>query len=455
MALAACAPSSPETTVPPTGTTSDNGAAAPTAAAASGRTAQISELKNAVEARQTAETAYQPAQEGEQILTGGAVKTGDEARVRIDTSEGSIIRVAANTEFTLRELSPTDDNPVTRLTLEAGKVWVWVTKALGAGTFEIETPTGTATVRGSLMSVEHDRGAGRTLITCLEGQCRLGDAAGNLTDLVEGQQTEIPGAGQGPLAARRITRAQIQDWLDNFPEVRAIVERLRTRLGAEPEPTLASGGGLTACDHPYFPIRTGASWAYNTTEGPTTWTVTSAEGDSANASASMLFTFSAGQITWSWTCTPAGLVSYDYNTLSTPELGQVVTTRIDSSSGVWLPPAELLVPGYSWSFSYEGTSETTVPGIPQTVNSTMQVSDTFTVVSADPVTVNGQTVDGLQVAGEQTVTIVISIPGIEAPPTTSTATSTYVYGRGIGMIESASTGPNSTSTSSLTAFNIP
>ncbi|MBM2851113.1 MAG: FecR protein, partial [Anaerolineales bacterium] len=198
------------------------------------RTAILSELLNQVEARQDAQVDWQTATDGQQIGVGGAAKTSNESRVRIDTSEGTIVRVAPNSEFELTVFSPQVTNPVTRLKLAVGKLWALVLGIQEPGAFEIETPTGSATVRGSLMSVEQDSASGRMLITCLEGQCRLSNPAEVPVDLAAGEQSEIPAPGQDPLPARPMDRTQIEDWLANFPEAQAAAQRLLDQL---PTPT--------------------------------------------------------------------------------------------------------------------------------------------------------------------------------------------------------------------------
>lgn len=210
--------------------------AAPTATPVP-RTAQLSEIQNDVNARDTAENKWQAASDGQEISEGGGVSTGDESRVRVDTSDGSIVRIAANSEFALVTFSQQPTEPLTRLKLEAGKVWAFVSEALGAGLFEIETPTGAATVRGSLMSVDYTPAGGRMLITCLEGACRLGSPAGASTDLTAGQQTEIPAAGLDPLPASPMDRVQLEDWRLNFPEAQTAVQRVLDQLRDQATPT--------------------------------------------------------------------------------------------------------------------------------------------------------------------------------------------------------------------------
>lgn len=209
------------------------GPATPATPTVQPRTAQLSELNNSVTARDTNAQEWGTASEGRVINVSGGVRTGDDSRARLDTSEGSIIRIAANTEFELLEFPPELNNPITKLRLEAGKIWIIVSEALGDGNIEIETPNGIATVRGSLMSVEQTAISGAMQITCLEGACRLRGNSGQFITVPPGQQSDIPVPGQNPTAPQPMTLAQIQDWQNNVPEAAAAA----TNLLNQPTPT--------------------------------------------------------------------------------------------------------------------------------------------------------------------------------------------------------------------------
>lgn len=150
------------------------------------RQASVVEVKNQVNAREMASAAWLAASPGQQVFIGGGVKTGVEARARLDISDGTILRLGADTEFVLTALPPEPSGATTRWVLVAGKVWTFVSDALGGGTFEIETPSGVATVRGSYLSLEYAPATGQAVATCLEGQCRLTGATGAFTDLTRG-----------------------------------------------------------------------------------------------------------------------------------------------------------------------------------------------------------------------------------------------------------------------------
>jgi len=450
--LSACGNES--TTAPATAGAGNNLPAAstpiPGSPAAATRTARISELRNMVNSKKTNAADWLTASEGEQILAGGGVRTGEESRVRIDTSDASLIRIGANTEFQLLEFSPQPTDPVTRLQLEAGKLWVQVTQALGGGSFEVETPAGVAAVRGSLMSVAFDRAAGRMAVTCLEGECELRDRAQNAVRLRAGEASEIAGPGQGPLAARRINRAELQDWIDHFPEAAAIARSWLERLGLDKT-------GLTACDHPYWPMRPGATWIYATSEGPVTWTIESVSGDASQAVAVM--TFTAGEITgtYNWQCDQNGITSFDFGQLSSTEFGTISDFVVTSSSGVWLPPADRLAVGYAWALTFDLEMKLTGAGGSDAgfTTATASVTENNTVSGANPVSFDGQAFDGLQITRESFRNIQMQMAGIAVPPIQLNDTGNWEMARGIGAVRWTSTAGDARTTGELVSYSIP
>jgi hypothetical protein len=204
-------PTTAAPTFPPAPTTIPATAAPP-------RSANLSELQKEVEVCPKTGDIWQEAREGQTVWAGGEVKTGDEARARLDISDGAIIRLGANSQFELAEMTMTGSDPLTRLRLEAGKVWVALTRESGQGEFEIETPVGTVSVRGSYLSVEFSEATGLLAATCLEGQCRLTGSGGQYTDLSQDQQATIAQAGENPSPPQPMDPAQYADWAKNFPE---------------------------------------------------------------------------------------------------------------------------------------------------------------------------------------------------------------------------------------------
>jgi hypothetical protein len=273
--------------------------------------------------------------------------------------------------------------------------------------------------------------------------------------MIEGQASEIAGPGLAPSPARPMTLDELTEWATEFPETQPIVDRLIRLL---PTPTPVGGGGQTACDHPYFPMRSGASWTYTTSSGTMTWSISSVTGDTSSAAAVMnadISTSSGGvTITYNWQCDAGGLNSYDFGQLSTSQFGQIASYELADNSGAFFPPADVLVPGYSWTNTYTMKMTFTAPGA-ENMAGTTSVSDTYSVTGAEPVTFGGQTYDGLQISESGSTDIQITVPGVEAPPTHFDSRGTLVLARGVGIVHWTSTSAETTNTQELVSFNVP
>ena len=120
-----------------------------------------------------------------ELEIGDAMKTGDDSGAEITFFDGSTMELEAGTEIEILSLDLACDTGVTTITLEQtiGTTISRVTKLLDPGSsYEIETSTGVAGVRGSTMIVTVG-GNGTTLITNEEG---------NIYAIGEGTELQIP-----------------------------------------------------------------------------------------------------------------------------------------------------------------------------------------------------------------------------------------------------------------------
>jgi predicted secreted protein len=231
--------------------------AAPTALSAA-----LSELTGKVDVKQSDSEAFAPADANTVLEANGQVQTGDDGKVRLDLSSGTIIRIAASSNFTLASNEETSGGLITKIKLTAGKVFI----ILNGGHAEVETPSGVASVRGSYMKVEVDTDSGDVYVTCLEGDCSAQNPAGGVK-FTQGEKTilfhkDADGNWQVP-GVEPMTPEDFQEWLDNNPEAKELFEKAMatsTALAADPTatntpkatPTLVSsvpegGGASTAC----------------------------------------------------------------------------------------------------------------------------------------------------------------------------------------------------------------
>ncbi len=183
------------------------------------RQATFTLIVNDIRARLGESAAFGPAGMGDQLVAGGQAQSGEDSRARLDLEpEGTIVRLGPNTLFTLEALNDDTENPLTRLNLLLGQIWI----VLASGSLEVETPYGTGAVRGSYMSVAFDPLQGM-IVTCLEGHCGLSNTAGTVA-LTGGQASSIPTEGQPPSAPRPLSTEEIGQWQEASPEADTLIQ---------------------------------------------------------------------------------------------------------------------------------------------------------------------------------------------------------------------------------------
>jgi hypothetical protein len=188
------------------------------AALPAGRTANLVELRGKVELKANADSGFETVLGNVAVPEGATLLTSEDSHARLTTTEGSIIRVSSQTQFTLTDLSGTTGNPVTSLSLDFGKVWTIVGGPLGTGKFEVVTPIGTAAIIGSWMGVEHNSNEQIDIVTCLEGKCRYSNSQG-VQEMETGEMLIVT-AGQLLPNPIKMDQAQLADWaVTKVPEV--------------------------------------------------------------------------------------------------------------------------------------------------------------------------------------------------------------------------------------------
>lgn len=214
---------------------------------------------------------------------------------------------------------------------------------------------------------------------------------------------------------------------------------------ATPTPARAA----TACDHPYMPLRAGASWTYASTKGTMAWSVASATGSTDSAAATMDIAVPGGSLTVHWTCGSQGIVSYDFGSLNSSAFGHIVTFDVVDSSGTFLPPADRLVPGSSWPNASIIVMHVSQQGF--TVDLTSETSETWTATGMETITVPAGTFEALRVDG----TVSISMSGNMVAVPNSTMSSSYWFAKGVGIVRYSYTSEQTQGGADLTAYSVP
>ena len=217
--------------------------------------------------------------------------------------------------------------------------------------------------------------------------------------------------------------------------------------------------GSTACDHPYLPIRTGATWTY--TQGPDTivWEVLEVRGDESEATAVMQITTGEIVLDYEWACTAGtGIAAFDFGSLSSGPLGVEVSIERVNAEGQFILPADQLQPGITWENQIENIFRFTqdVSGEQLEVTGNISVSRLNTVLNTNSVTFDGTTVDGIQIEQSDAMEIVMDMLGSSTTQTVD-MTLTYTLGQGIGIIrqDSAADFSGDVEPMELVSYSIP
>jgi hypothetical protein len=212
--------------------------------------AALSELSGFVGAKQAGEDSFIQASDNFILQVNGQIQTGDDGRVRLDLSSGTIIRLAPSTLFTLIANDEVEGGLATRIKLEVGKIFI----ILNGGSADVETPSGVASVRGSYMKVEVNPETLDIYITCLEGDCSASNPAGtvNFTDgekVILFHRDPVTGNWTAP-NVEPMTPEEFQEWLDNNPEARELFEKAMATVTALAQPTATTAPTSTPTSEP-------------------------------------------------------------------------------------------------------------------------------------------------------------------------------------------------------------
>lgn len=206
-------------------------------AEASPLSAALSELSGRVDSKQAGQDTFSPASPDTVLEVNGQVQTGDDGRVRLDLSSGTIIRIAPSSLFTLIANDEVEGGLATKIKLDLGKLFI----ILNGGQADVETPSGVASVRGSYMKVEVDPETLDIYITCLEGNCSASNPAGTV-NFSDGQKVilfrrdPVSGNWTAPFV-EPMTPQEFQEWLDNNPEARELFDQAMATMTAFAQPT--------------------------------------------------------------------------------------------------------------------------------------------------------------------------------------------------------------------------
>jgi hypothetical protein len=177
-------------------------------------TAVLSELEGEVIAKQVEDVDFSEVSNGFVLKSLGQVSTGFESRVRLDISDGSIVRLGANAVFTLDYGKAVEEETNTKLELDLGQIWI----ILKGGSIDVDTESGVASVRGSFLGISVSP-TGEVYATCFEGDCYVATATG-VIHFSAGETVLITGITIPPTTGY-MTQAEIDEFMAINPEAQA------------------------------------------------------------------------------------------------------------------------------------------------------------------------------------------------------------------------------------------
>lgn len=211
-------------------------------------TANVAILNAAVE--KLVDEAFTAASNGDPLGEGDQVRTDDEGLAQLDYADGSLARIGPNTELTIVALAGTTEAVDAAVELSTGRVWSKVQSVTESdGRFEIDTPVGTAAVRGTQFDTQCDEAA--CTFTVLEGVIEVELLDGTIIRLEAFQRVTVAAEGTaGAVETFDQAAVDADPWLnDNLARDAAQPAAGNSLVGAwRVNRTVTAGGG--ACEQP-------------------------------------------------------------------------------------------------------------------------------------------------------------------------------------------------------------
>jgi len=238
--LAACWPRAAAPTLVPT---------LPPTRPPSGQPITIADIVNVVETRASEAEVFVLAGLRQNIRAGAQLRTGDGSFAGINLSQGGKMRLAPKTLVTILDLPTTPDEPLARVRLSNGKIWM----SLISGGVEVATPAGVAALRGPYAEFEYWPGSASDptddvmVVRCLKGVCGVQTPSGPLIVLGQMELLTLVSNGQPPSRAVLGLDA-LAEFVQNNPEIADLATTLTAGAPSEtttPTPTPTASASAT------------------------------------------------------------------------------------------------------------------------------------------------------------------------------------------------------------------
>jgi hypothetical protein len=178
------------------------------------RSIVFKEVTGSVQVTAASGSAPTSAAAGQALAPGDLVETGADGQAVMLMDDGTSMVLSANSSFQVSQLEGTTLSPVSRFLLNLGAVFSIRKGDLPQGaSFDVDTPVGTAAIRGSMLSVTYLTDAGLN-VNCLIGHCAA-EVGGKTADLGAGEMINATQqTGMSDVAP--MTSQRLHDWANVF-----------------------------------------------------------------------------------------------------------------------------------------------------------------------------------------------------------------------------------------------
>lgn len=137
-------------------------------------TAKLSICSGSCSVKKKGTTAYKPVAAGTPLAAGDAVKTGAKTKAEVKFPDGSVIRMADNTNVVIKNFSINDaaKTKSTSVNTNVGNVWAKIKKSNYKTDFKTKTPTAIAGVRSTVYRLVIDED-GSTTVKVYDGNVEV------------------------------------------------------------------------------------------------------------------------------------------------------------------------------------------------------------------------------------------------------------------------------------------
>ena len=238
----------------------------PAGAAARSEQATLTVVVGNVEVAQPGSTLWRRASLGMKLPQGAQIRAADKSEAEMSLTDGSIVKVTANTRLMIRELTvdPAANVRTSFFHLTAGRIRALVSKAAVAlvsgrqSSFAVSTPTAVAAVRGSDVIFAHNPVTNASSFASFRGPMAIMDnvtmrqvfnGQGQATRVTPGSPPSQPAPMPANVQAGMLTNAPIRTASPQNPPVISPVAAVQTSAPA----TAVAGAPATAPPPPAPP----------------------------------------------------------------------------------------------------------------------------------------------------------------------------------------------------------